>query len=104
MDVKRHHPKPKYAAAVRYRPGVDRAPVVVAAGRGEIAEIILKLAEDSGIPSHPEPALAKILSLLEPGTPIPEETYRLVASILVFIWSLDRDYRQKREKLHEIPR
>lgn len=102
--MKRHHQERKYAAAVRYRPGVDRAPVVVAAGRGEIAEIIMKLAGEAGIPSHPEPALAQILSLLEPGTPIPEETYQLVASILVFIWSLDRDYAKKRAALHDLPR
>lgn len=96
MDVKSkkpsHKPDPKYAAALRYRPGQDQAPIVVASGKGKIAETILKLAEDAGVPNHVEPGLAKILASLKPGTPIPEETYQLVASILAFIWRLDKQY------------
>jgi flagellar biosynthesis protein len=86
---------PKYAAALRYKPGIDQAPVVVAAGQGAIAETIIKLAEEAGVPNHIEPSLAKILSRLEPGTPIPEETYQLVASILAFIWRMDQKYHQR---------
>lgn len=85
-------PEPKYAAALRYRPGQDQAPIVIASGKGKVAETILKLAEEAGVPNHIEPGLAKILANLEPGTPIPEETYRLVASILAFIWRLDKQY------------
>jgi flagellar biosynthesis protein len=96
MDVKSKNPprkpEPKYAAALRYRPGQDQAPVVIASGKGKIAETILKLAEEAGVPNHIEPGLAKILAGLEPGTPIPEETYQLVASILAFIWRLDKHY------------
>lgn len=87
--------RPRYAAALQYRPGIDAAPVVVASGRGVIAAAIVKLAEEAGVPQHPEPALAKILSGLPPGTPIPEETYQLVAKILAFIWRLDRNYHQR---------
>ena len=89
--------EPKYAAALRYRPGVDQAPVVVASGKGLVAETILRLAMEAGVPNHTEPALAKILAKLEPGSPIPEETYRLVASILAFIWRIDKKYHQKSE-------
>ncbi|MCL6591857.1 MAG: EscU/YscU/HrcU family type III secretion system export apparatus switch protein [Firmicutes bacterium] len=99
MDVKpvKLNPKkgPKYAAALRYKPGIDQAPVVVAAGQGAIADTIIKLAGEAGIPNHIEPSLAKILSRLEPGTPIPEETYQLVASILAFIWRMDQQYHQR---------
>ncbi len=80
----------KYAAALRYRPEQDYAPVIVASGCGIIAESILQLAREAGVPNHIEPDLAKILAQLEPGTPIPKETYRLVAEILTFIWSVDR--------------
>jgi flagellar biosynthesis protein len=101
MDVKSNQPDNKktikYAAAIRYRSGVDEAPVVVAAGRGKIAETIMKLAEAAGIPNHIEPGLAEILANLEPGTPIPEETYQLVARILAFIWRLDKNYHNKSE-------
>jgi flagellar biosynthesis protein len=87
--------KQKYAAAIRYRPGVDQAPVVLAAGQGQVAEMIMKLADEAGVPNHVEPTLAKVLAKLEPGTPIPEETYQLVAQILAFIWRLDKNYTQK---------
>lgn len=103
MDVKSDHikekSKPKVAAAIRYRPEIDQAPVVVASGKGIIAETILRLAEESEVPHQVEPGLAKILSRLEPGTPIPEDTYRLVASILAFIWNLDQNYPQQERKL-----
>ena len=101
MDVKSNQPDHKkaikYAAAIRYRAGVDPSPVVVAAGRGKIAEVIIKLAEEAGIPNQVEPVLAKILAKLEPGTPIPEETYQLVAQILAFIWRMDKNYHHKSE-------
>ncbi len=100
MDLKDQNPnktKTKYAAALRYRPGVDPAPVVLASGKGKIAETILRLAMEAGVPEHTEPSLAKILAELEPGTPIPEETYQLVATILAFIWRIDKKYHQKSE-------
>jgi Uncharacterized homolog of the cytoplasmic domain of flagellar protein FhlB len=98
MDVKSNSKdyKRKYAAALRYRPGVDQAPVVLAAGQGQIAEMIMKLADEAGVPSHVEPTLAEILAKLEPGTPIPEETFQLVAQILAFIWRLDKNYFPKK--------
>ncbi len=87
--------EPKYAAALRYRPGIDQSPIVVASGKGKIAETIIRLATEAGVPDHTEPDLAKILAKLEPGTPIPEETYQLVATILAFIWRLDKNYYSK---------
>lgn len=98
-DKKRDQKEPKYAAALRYQPGLDQAPIVVASGKGKIAETILRLANEAGVPNHIEPALAKILAKLEPGTPIPEETYQLVASILAFIWRLDRNYHPKQSEV-----
>ncbi len=91
--------EPKYAAALRYRPGVDSAPIVVASGKGKIAETILHLATEAGVPNHTEPALAKILAKLEPGTPIPEETYQLVATILAFIWRIDKSYHHQQSEV-----
>lgn len=89
--------KPRRAAAIRYRPGVDPAPVILASGSGAIAETIIKLAQEAGIPNHEEPVLAEILARFEPGTPIPEETYHAVASILAFIWRMDKQYRHQGE-------
>ncbi|HYH05273.1 MAG TPA: EscU/YscU/HrcU family type III secretion system export apparatus switch protein [Bacillota bacterium] len=99
MDVKQSNPdagkKPKYAAALRYRAGIDHAPVVVASGTGVTAEAILRAAAEAGVPDYVEPALAPILAALEPGTEIPESTYQMVASILAFIRRLDHSYLKR---------
>ena len=90
----KNQPKPtRFAAALRYKPDRDYAPIVVASGQGDIADTILKIAEEAGVPNYVEPGLAKVLSKLEPGTPIPRETYRLVAEIITFIWKLDQQYK-----------
>lgn len=88
-------PKPtRFAAALRYKPDQDCAPIVVASGQGDIAETILKIAAAAGIPNYVEPGLAQVLSKIDPGTPIPRETYSLVAEIITFIWKLDREYQE----------
>jgi flagellar biosynthesis protein len=94
--------KRKYAAALRYQSDRDQAPVVVAAGRGLIAETIIKLATEAGIPNYVEPGLARILSGMEPGTPIPRETYELVAKILTFIWNMDQKYHVQNDLQREL--
>jgi flagellar biosynthesis protein len=78
------------AAALAYRPGKDTAPRVTAAGRGLVAERILEAARAAGLPVREDPALAEVLSRLDPGEEIPPETYRAVAEILAFLYRLDR--------------
>ena len=79
------------AAAVAYRPDADAAPRVTAAGAGPIAEKILETARAAGIPVREDPALAEVLSRLDPGAEIPPDTYRAVAEILAFLYRLDRE-------------
>ena len=49
---------PRRAAALLYEAGHDRAPRVVASGQGHIADRILALAHDHGVPVQHDPALA----------------------------------------------
>jgi flagellar biosynthesis protein len=82
-------PKPmKKAAALSYTPGVDIAPRVVAVGQGEIAEQILRVAEESGVPILEEQPVVQALSTLRPGEEIPVELYRAVAEVLAFVYRL----------------
>ncbi len=81
----------KRAAALAYRPGAEAVPRVTASGRGAVAERILEVARAAGIPIREDAALAEILSHLDPGDPIPPETYRAVAEILAFLYRLDRE-------------
>ena len=82
----KHPPQRLTAAALAYTPGEDAAPRVVATGQGKIAEKILALAKQHGIPIHEDPALAAALAAVNPGAEIPPELYAVVASVLVYIY------------------
>ena len=74
----------KTAVALSYEPE-DKAPKILAAGKGYIAEKILEIANQESIPVHKDEALAGTLSKLEIGDYIPKELYGVVAEILVFV-------------------
>lgn len=76
------------AAALQYTPDSDNAPRLIAYGKGDVAESIIKIARDNDIPLHQDQALVQLLSNLEIGTEIPEEAYQVVAEILAFIYKL----------------
>jgi flagellar biosynthesis protein len=90
---------PPAAVALGYDLEKDVAPRVLAAGRGELAEAILALAEQHQVPIHTDSSLADALIRLQLGASIPPELYAAVAEVLAFLWSLER--RQGREE--EVP-
>lgn len=83
-------PKVKRAVALRYDPARDRAPKVVASGRGGTAERILALARKSAVPVREDPVLVSVLSRLKVDQEIPPEVYRAVAAILAFLNRVNR--------------
>ena len=85
------HPEGKArlsAAALTYIPGFDKAPRVVASGEGKVAETILALAREYGVPIHEDPDLAYALAALDIGEDIPPELYVVVAEVLAYIYRL----------------
>ena len=74
-----HRALPPRAAALRYRREEDQAPRLVAKGRGELAERILDIAREHGIPIHRDAALVEVLSQLDLEQQIPVELYAVVA-------------------------
>jgi flagellar biosynthesis protein len=78
------------AAALQYEQG-ERAPRLVAKGQGLVAQQILDLAREHGIPVHQDPALVEALSRLEVEQAIPPELYAVVAALIAFIYRLDRE-------------
>ncbi|MGB9612615.1 MAG: EscU/YscU/HrcU family type III secretion system export apparatus switch protein [Candidatus Margulisiibacteriota bacterium] len=88
----------KTAVALRYDIDRDKAPLVIASGRGPVADEILRIAEENKIPLYEDPELAKLLSKLELDTEIPPELYTLVAEVLFFVYKLDR-MAEKRERV-----
>lgn len=79
----------KTAVAVAYEPG-ERAPKILAAGKGEVAERIIETAKENEVPLYQDDKLAGTLSKLEIGSQIPPELYEVVAEILVFVDDMDR--------------
>ena len=81
--------KSKTAVALAYEPG-DRAPKILAAGKGAVAERIIEKAKENDVPFYQDNKLAETLSKLEIGDTIPPELYDVVAEILVFVDDMDR--------------
>lgn len=78
----------RQAVALRYQPKNDRAPRLVAAGRGYLADKILQLAQQYGIPVRQDRKLLQVLSRLDLNQEIPPQVYRAVAEILAFVYRL----------------
>lgn len=75
-----------FAVALRYRPGEDAAPVIMARGRGLVAEVIRELAAESGVPILSYPSVARSIYFTgRVGTVIKPELYAAVATILAFV-------------------
>jgi flagellar biosynthesis protein len=87
--------KSKKAAALRYDPQRDSAPVLTAYGEGFLAERIVSAAQESGVPVKPDSSLVDMLARIGIGDEIPEELYEVVAKILLFISEMDGTYKNK---------
>jgi flagellar biosynthesis protein len=82
----------RLAVALKYDDEKGRAPEVLASGKGDAAEKIIKKAEEEGIHLYEDKSLAQILSTLEIGTEVPPELYEAVAQVIAFVWQLDSKY------------
>lgn len=69
------------AVALKYNADQDLAPVVIASGYGHVAERIIDIAEQRGIPVYRDDSASSMLCMLEVGASIPEELYQVVAAI-----------------------
>lgn len=73
--------KKSKAVALKYQADSDVAPVVIASGCGTVAEKIIDIAENKGIPVFRDDSAASLMCMLEVGRPIPPELYQVVAVI-----------------------
>ncbi|MBI3025417.1 MAG: EscU/YscU/HrcU family type III secretion system export apparatus switch protein, partial [Candidatus Tectomicrobia bacterium] len=81
-----------YAVAVLYVRGEMDAPMVVAKGRGFIAQRIREIAEESGVPLVENKPLARgLFRAVQIGQAIPAEFYKAVAEILAYVYTLKRE-------------
>lgn len=76
------------AVALQYSPG-NGAPVIVASGMGHLAEKIVEVAVESGVPVYEDNSLATVLSQMELGREIPEELYQAIVEVYVYFLNFD---------------
>ncbi len=76
-----------YAIALHYNEEKQNAiPEVTATGQDAVAQQIIELAKEHGIPLHQDADLAVLLSQLELYDNIPESLYHVVAEVLAFAY------------------
>ena len=78
--------KRQLAVALHY--DKSGAPRVVAKGKGTIGAKIIEVAKAHDIPIEENEVLAGALSNVEIGDEIPEELYKAVAEVLIFVLRL----------------
>ena len=75
------------AVAIHYTEELP-APIVLASGRGQMTEAIVRIARESGVTLVSDPDLAAALIPLEVNSLIPESLYEVIAALLVFVRGL----------------
>lgn len=64
----------------------ENTPRITAKGRGELAEQIISLAEECGVPLHNDAELVALLSQIPLGDEIPESLYVAIAHVIAFAY------------------
>ncbi len=78
------------AVALRYADG-DSTPVVVAKGRGAIADEIIHRARDAGVFVHESRDLVALLMQVDLDARIPPSLYLAIAELLAWMHRVDAD-------------
>jgi len=89
-------PSRRTAVALQYDGRSDAAPRVSAAGQGHVAERIIELAREHGLPVREDPDLAAALAALDLGATIPVELYGVIAEVLAWAYKVNGDYAARR--------
>ncbi|WLQ17224.1 EscU/YscU/HrcU family type III secretion system export apparatus switch protein [Hahella aquimaris] len=65
-----------------------QAPKVSAKGEADLAEEIIAIAREHGVPLYENPELVRSLAQLDLGDEIPELLYRVIAEIIAFAYHI----------------
>jgi flagellar biosynthesis protein len=83
----KNNPKIQKAVALFY--DGNNTPTVTAKGTGAVADNIIAIAQQHGVPLCDNSALVELLVTLELGDDIPEALYLAVAYIIAFAYQLE---------------
>jgi flagellar biosynthesis protein len=80
-ELKKANYGQKAAVALKYNPDLNYAPVVVAAGLGHLAQKIVNIADENGVPVYRDDSAAALLVMLNSGERVPAQLYSVIAAI-----------------------
>ena len=63
--------------------------MIVASGMGHLAEKIVEVASESGVPVYEDSSLATVLAQMELGREIPEELYQAIVEVYIYFLEFD---------------
>ena len=86
---------PDKAIAILYNENESAAPMVVASGKGLMAEKIIATAKEAGIHIQEDANLVELLSKIPVGEEIPTELYQTVAEVLAFVYQVNEKFKNK---------
>jgi len=78
----------KKAVALSYDTLKDRAPKVIAKGKGDTAENIIKIAKEHNLPITQDEDLVELLGKIEIDHEIPDKLYVAVAEVFKFLYTI----------------
>lgn len=85
----------KKSLALKWDREKDDAPRLIASGKGPLADRIIHLAREAGIPIQENPALTEAMVDTAPGSEIPPELYQLAAEVYLFLMDLELEQASK---------
>ena len=94
----------KKAVALKYDENRDVAPVIVASGLGYMAERIVEMANENGVPVYEDNSLATVLTQLDLGTAIPEELYQAIVDIYAYFLRYNPEKAREAREAEEAAR
>lgn len=95
MTTDKEELKRQMAVALGYEADTNKAPIVKARGKGLLAEKIIEIAKEKGIPIKQDEDLIQLLYKLEVNEEIPPELYHAVAELLAFLYKVNEAKKKK---------
>lgn len=80
------------AAVIKYDEETGKSPIVVAQGKGQVAQQIIEIAQKNKIHMQEDSSLVANLLDMDLGDNIPPQLYAVMAEILLLIEEMEKNY------------
>ncbi len=91
----------KKAVALSYDENKNAAPIIVASGMGYLAERMVEVAQEAGVPVYEDNSLATMLTQLDLGSEIPVELYQAIIDIYIYFLGYVPGKKKEGEQVEE---